>query len=124
MAAKQLIAAVTGAAYVNITASTYATYVEIQEDGSGVAAGLKVKFPSDNFTAVYEYPPAAQPIKIGIPPASGFGAGKAPLVGKPDITSKVPNQAGGYTNVDQPATVYCQVESMGATTVVRVDERP
>lgn len=122
MAAKQLVTGVTGAAFVSISASIYSNYVKIVEDGSGVAAGLKVKFPSDNFTAIYEYA-AGVPIELGTPENTG-GPGVAPLLGKPVKTVQVPNAAGGYTAVTQAATVYCQVESMGATTVVRVDERP
>jgi hypothetical protein len=98
----------TGGAYTNITAATYSRYVEIAEDGSGAAAGLTVKWPNGN---VVNYPPSAQPIKIGNP-----GGGAGPLVGQPGQPTSYP---GG---VAAPATIYCQIKSMGAATVVRVSE--
>jgi len=123
MPAKQLIA-VTGGAFVTVSASIYSIYAEIQEDGSGSAAGLKVSFPDDNFTAVYEYPPAQQPIKFGTERRTGK-SGSAPLLGKPQRTIPQSNAAGNaYQNLTEAATIYCKVESMGANTVIRVDERP
>src|SRR4051794_26183970 len=122
MANHQLVTNVTSGAYVNITASIFANYVKIVEDGSGAAAGLKVKFPDDNFTAVYQFA-AGVPIELGTPNNTGE-PGRAPMIGKPARTVPVPNAAGGYTNISEAATIYCKVESAGATTVVRVDERP
>ena len=101
--------AVTSAAQVNLVAKIFASYVEIAEDGSGVAAGLKVTWPNGS---VSEYPPAQQPIKIG----SEDHIGRGPFVGTP-----VNYNGATYA---APATVYCQVESMGATTAVRVSEWP
>jgi hypothetical protein len=95
--------AVTSAAQVPITAKTFARYVEIAEDGSGSATGLKVTWPNGS---VSEYTPAMQPIKIGTIDGSG------PLVGSPL----------NYNGPSTPATVYCNVESMGAATEVRVTE--
>lgn len=95
--------AVTSGAQTAIIAKTFARYVEIAEDGSGVAAGLKVTWPSGN---VSEYTPAMQPIKIGTVDGSG------PLVGCP----------ANYNALGGAATQYCQIESMGANTNVRVSE--
>lgn len=120
--AKQLINIT--AAFTPVSASIFSSYVEIQEDGSGVAAGLKVQFPDDNFTETYEYPAGAQPIKIGKEPVSGQGNGRAPLVGRPAQNAPIPGNAGAYIANTNAATVYCKVASMGANTVIRVDERP
>ena len=98
-----LITGVTSGAQVAITANTFARYVEIAEDGSGAAAGLKVTWPNGS---VSEYTPAMQPIKIGTQDGSG------PLVGSPS----------NYNGMGGSATQYCTVESLGATTVVRVSE--
>ena len=95
--------AVTNAAFVPMTAATFARYVEIAEDGSGAAAGLKVTWPNGS---VSEYTPAMQPIKIGTLDGSG------PLVGVPANY----NGAGGV------ATTYCTAESMGVSTFVRISE--
>jgi hypothetical protein len=98
----------TGGAYTNIFAGAFSRYVEIAEDGSGSAAGLTVKWPNGN---VDNYPPGAQPIKIGNP-----GGGAGGLVGVPAQPTNFP---GG---VAPAATLYCQIKSMGAATVVRVTE--
>lgn len=121
MAAKKLINIT--AAFTPVSATIFSNYVEIAEDGSGAAAGLKVKFPDDDFTAVYEYAPGAQPIKIGTPENTGAPGG-ARLAGVP--AQSVPIAGGGNTYIvnTNPATVYCQIASMGANTVIRVDERP
>ena len=125
MAARQLINVNgSGGAFVNVPASIFSLYVEIQEDGSVAGQGLDVKYPSDNFTAVYDYPAAAQPIKLGVPLNTG-APGHAPMLGKPSRTVPVPKSDGTYSNTTEAATVYCQVRSKTATaTVIRVDERP
>ncbi len=99
--------AVTSAAQVNLIAKAFSSYVEIAEDGSGSAAGLKVTWPNGS---VSEYPPAQQPVTIG----SKEHIGRGPIVGVP----------ANYNNGGGAATVYCQVESMGANTYVRVSEWP
>ena len=101
--------AVTSAAQVNMTAKIFASYVEIAEDGSGSGAGLKVTWPNGS---VSEYPPAQQPVKIG----STDHIGRGPLVGSPANYNGATYAA--------PETVYCQVESMGAATAVRISEWP
>lgn len=121
MAAKRLIAIT--AAFSAVSATIFSNYVEIQEDGSGAAAGLKVKFPDDNFTAVYEYPPDQQPIRIGTPENTGAPGG-APFAGVPTQSAPIAGGGNAYIANTNPATVYCQVASMGADTVIRVDERP
>lgn len=121
MAAKQLINIT--AAFTPVSATIFSNYVEIQEDGSGSAAGLKVKFPTDNFTAVYEYPPADQPVKIGTPENTG-APGTAPFAGVPEQDAPIATAGATYKANTNPATVYCEVASMGADTVIRVDERP
>jgi hypothetical protein len=95
--------AVTSAAQVPLTAQAFARYVEIAEDGSGSAAGLKVTWPNGNIS---EYTPAMQPIKIGTVDGSG------PLVGVP----------ANYNGGGGAATQYCTVESLGANTTVRISE--
>lgn len=95
--------AVTSAAQVPLTSKAFARYVEIAEDGSGSAAGLKVTWPNGS---VSEYTPAMQPIKIGTQDGCG------PFVGVP----------ANYNGANGPATLYCDVESMGADTFVRISE--
>ena len=95
--------AVTSAVQVPLTAKTFARYVEIAEDASGSATGLKVTWPNGN---VSEYTPAMQPIKIGTVDGSG------PLIGVP----------ANYNGAGGAATTYCTVESMGADTNVRISE--
>jgi hypothetical protein len=97
------ITGVTSGTPVAITAKTFARYVEIAEDGSGAAAGLVVKWPNGNTST---YTPGMQPIKIGTIDGSG------PLVGVP----------ANYNGMGGSATQYCTVESVAATTVVRVSE--
>lgn len=98
-----LYTGVTSGTPVPLKAKTFARYVEIAEDGSGAAAGLVVTWPNGN-TATYT--PAMQPIKIGTLDGSG------PLVGAP----------ANYNGMGGAATQYCTVESVAATTVVRVTE--
>lgn len=105
----QAPAAVTSGAQVNLVAKIFASYVEIAEDATGSAAGLKVTWPNGS---VSEYAPSAQPVKIG----SENHIGRGPLVGSPA------NYNGAAAAA--PATVYCQVESLGADTKVRVSEWP
>lgn len=95
--------AVTSAVQVPLTAKAFARYVEISEDASGSAAGLKITWPSGN---VSEYTPSQYPIRIGTQDGSG------PLVGVPS----------NYNGAGGSATQYCTVESLGANTYVRVSE--
>jgi len=105
----QAVQAVTSAAQVNLIAKAFASYVEIAEDASGSAAGLKVTWSNGN---VSEYSPSQQPITIG----SKEHIGRGPLVGTPANYNGATPAA--------PATLYCQVESLGAATAVRVSEWP
>jgi hypothetical protein len=105
----QAAISVTSAAQVNAVAKIFASYVEIAEDGGGAAAGLKVTWPNGS---VSEYTPAMQPITLG----SKEHIGRGPLVGTPV------NYNG--TGPAAPATLYCQLESMGTTTSVRISEWP
>ncbi len=98
--------AVTNAVQVPLVAAIFASYVEIAEDGSGSAAGLKITWPNGH---VSEYTPAMQPVKIG----SEDHIGRGPFVGVPVYQVPV-----------NTATQYCTVESMGADTKVRVSEWP
>jgi hypothetical protein len=104
----QPVIAVTNGAYVSITAKTFARGVAIQEDGSTAGAGLQVLWPNGT---VSEYPPSQQPIIIGNIVPNGVG----PLVGTPAGWN-------GLSAANCPATVYCQIKSMGANTNVRVSE--
>lgn len=112
-----------GNAPVAVSATTFATRVEIIEDGSGTAAGLNATFPDDNFTTAYQYPPGQQPIVRGVDQVTG-APGRSPLIGKPSRTVPVVNGNGAYTNLTEAATIYCKVVSMGGATAVRVIERP
>jgi hypothetical protein len=103
----QPVQAVTSAAQVNLVAKIFASYVEIAEDASGSAAGLKVTWPNGS---VSEYTPSQQPVTIG----SKEHIGRGPLVGAP----------ANYNGAGQAGTLYCQVESLGANTYVRVSEWP
>jgi hypothetical protein len=98
--------AVTSAAYVSLTAKTFARGVAIVEDSSGSSAGLQVLWPNGN---VDYYQPSQQPIIIGNIVPNGVG----PLVGVPAAWNGI---------ASTPATVYCQVKSMGAATEVRISE--
>jgi len=100
--------AVTSSADVTISASTFARYVEIQEDGAGAAAGLKVTWPNG---AVSEYTPSMQPICIGNK-GGALGGGHQPLAGVPT----------NYNGNGGAATTYCTIRSLGANTQVRVTE--
>lgn len=98
----QTLVAVTNAAYVAINASTFARYVEIAEDGAAIG-GLKVKWNNGTITT---YTAAQQPIKIGNTPLAASA-----LVGVP-----------ADANNGRSATQYCQIESVGANSNVRVTE--
>ena len=103
----QAVQSVTSAAQVNLVAKIFASYVEISEDASTAGAGLKVTWPSGN---VSEYAPSQQPITIG----DRDHIGRGPLVGVP----------ANYNGSNNSATLYCQVESLGNNTNVRVSEWP
>jgi hypothetical protein len=101
--------AVTSAAYVPITAQTFARYAEIAEDGTGSAAGLIVEFPDGS---VGQWLPGQEPIKFQNP-----GGGAGGFVGTPAQPG-----ANFAVVIPVPASVYCQVKSAGAATVVRLFE--
>ena len=101
----QAVQAVTSAVQVPIVANAFASYVEIAEDGSGSAAGIKVTWPNGN---VAEYTTSMQPVTIG----SKDHIGRGPHVGCP----------ANYNGGGGAATQYCTVESLGANTVVRTSE--
>ena len=104
-----LISSVSSGTQVPITAAIFSSYVEIAEDASGAAAGLKVTWPNGS---VSEYTPAMQPITIG----DKNHIGRGPLQG-------TPANYNGNTFA-APGTQYCQIESLGSTTKVRVSEWP
>jgi hypothetical protein len=101
-----LITGVTSGTPVAIVAKTWARGVAISEDPTGAAAGLAVTFPNGK---TVDYSPAQQPVIIGAVPPTNVG----PFVGQP--ASSV--GAGGNS-----ATQYCTIESLGATTIVKVVE--
>lgn len=112
----QPVIAVTSGAFTAITAAAFARFVEIQEDGSGPPAGMIVEMPV-RAAAVdgggwtpdgnpFELAPSQQPFRIGNP-----GGGSGPLVGQP---------GGGPYSI--PATIYCYVKSVGATSAIQVQE--
>jgi hypothetical protein len=105
--AAQAVQSVTSAAQVSLSAAIFASYVEIAEDASTAGAGLKVTWPNGN---VSDFSPSMQPITIG----SKEHIGRGPLVGVP----------ANYNGGGGAATLYCQVESLGANTNVRVMEWP
>lgn len=106
----QPVQVVTSGAQVNLVAKIFASYAEVSEDTSGAAAGLKITWPNGN---VSEYTPAMQPVVLA---GDKDHIGRGPLVGSPA------NYNG--STFAAPATVYCQVESVGADTKVRVSEWP
>ena len=99
--------AVTGSPQVSLVAHAFASYVEIEEEGSGTFQGLQVTWPNGD---VATYTPEQQPITIG----SKEHIGRGPFVGVP----------ANYNGGGGTATLYCQVESMGASTAVRISEWP
>lgn len=100
----QALVAVATGAYTPITASTWARYVEIAEDGAAAPGGIRVKWPNGT---VDTYTPSMQPVKIGNPSGN-----TGPFVGAPaDAIS------------GRAATQYCQIESVGATSSIRVMEQ-
>ena len=102
-----LFTGVTSGSQVAITAKIFASYAEISEDESGAAAGLKVTYPNGS---VKNFTPAMQPVTFG----DKNHIGRGPLIGTPA------NYNGSGPSA--PATQYCQVESLGSTTVVTVSE--
>lgn len=102
--------ALTSGAQTAIPAQTYARKVLIQEDESGPPAGIKITWPNG---IVAEYAPSQQPVVIENP-----GGGAGPFVGVP--ASQPDNQS--YVGCGINATQYCQVESIGATSVLQVTE--
>lgn len=110
MATKETIYAnVTSAADVALLAVAFARGVQIEEDGSGAAAGLQVTWPDGT---VCQYLNGDEPLSIG----NITGSGSGPLVGVPARASSFPGGVG------PAATQYCLVRSLGATTKVRVVE--
>lgn len=103
----QALQTVTNGAQVNMSAATFASYVEIAEDASVAGAGLQVTWPNGSVSA---YSPSMQPICLG----SKEHIGRGPHVGVP----------ANYNGGGGAATLYCQVESLGASTKVRVSEWP
>jgi hypothetical protein len=84
--------------------------VELAEDGTGTGNGLAVKFPNDNFTAIFNYPPDQQPLILGDRDAHGNARGE--IIGWPTQTG---------LNA-RTADVMVQVAAMSGATVLRVTE--
>lgn len=102
-------AGVTSAADTAILAVAFARGFQIEEAADGAAAGLQITWPDGT---VCQYVVGDEPITAGN--CTGFGNG--PLIGIPTQASNFP---GG---VAIPATQYCLVRSLGATTKVRCTE--
>ena len=112
----QPVIAVTSGAYTPITASTFARYVEIEEDGSGPPAGILVEMPVDAAASAgggkipdgnpFELTTAMQPLRIGNP-----GGGAGPFVGSPADSAR-----------GALASIYCYIKSVGATSKIQVRE--
>ncbi|HEV2709152.1 MAG TPA: hypothetical protein VGU67_02965 [Edaphobacter sp.] len=100
----------TAGTYTAIPALRFSRLVKLEEDGTGTGVGLICKFPEDNYTATFTYPPAQQPIILGDEVAIQNGRGK--MVG-------IPVQTGLNT---EAATVYAMVSCLTGTTVLRVTE--
>lgn len=96
--------AVTSGAFTPITAKAFSRYTEIQEDGSGPPGGIIVLWPNGNTT---QYAVTEQPIRIGNP-----GGGAGPFVGTP----------ANFAGHSEPATLYCSIKSVGATSKIQVSE--
>lgn len=98
-------------AYTAIPASIFARRVDLQEDGTvDPPVGLLVKFPGDNFTAIFSYPETQQPLVLGDPIAHQNGFGE--ILGWPTQTG---------LNV-RAADTYVQVAAASGTTSLRVTE--
>jgi hypothetical protein len=100
----------TAGTYTAIPALRFSRKVELEEDGTGTGAGLAIKFPEDNYTAVMTYTPDQQPVVLG--DEVGFGNAKGKMVGWPVQTG---------LNA-RPADIYAMVTCLTGTTVLRVTE--
>lgn|GEM_PF-4585710 len=104
------LVALTAGVYTAIPALQFARMVELQEDDSVASVGLLLKFPEDNFTAIFEYKAAAQPVILGDKVGIEHGRGK--FVGEPA-------QTGLNTRA---ADVYVMASCATGTTQLRVTE--
>lgn len=109
-------AGVTSGADVNIVATMIARGWQIEEAADGAAAGLQISWPDGT---VCQYVVGDEPLSAGN--ITGFGGG--PIVGVPlGATQPATPMPGGVTAPASPATIYCKVRSLGATTKVRCVE--
>jgi hypothetical protein len=102
-----------GAGFLSIVATQSDRYVEIVEDGSGVAAGLKAKLPYDKFVQTFQYA-AGVPIVLG----NHLTQGK----GRSEMRFRPIQVDQGGTVTLSPADILVKITSAGAATVVRVVE--
>lgn len=107
---------VTSGADVAIVATAIARGFQIEEAADGAAAGLQITWPDGT---VCQYVVGDEPISGGN--ITGFGGG--PIIGVPlGATRPATPMPGGVTAPASPATQYCLVRSLGATTKVRCVE--
>lgn len=104
------LVALTAGTFTAIPALQFARMVELQEDDSVASVGLALKFPEDNFTAIFEYKAAAQPVILGNKNAQNNNKGA--FVGMPVQTG---------LNV-RAADVYVMASCITGTTQLRVTE--
>lgn len=107
---------VTSAADTPILAATFARGFQIEEEADGAAAGLQITWPDGS---IGKYVVGDEPITAGNVTGSGMG----PIIGIPPggMNPSLP-MPGGNTQPASPATQYCLVRSLGATTIVRCTE--
>jgi hypothetical protein len=99
-------------AFTTIPATQFSRLVELQEDGSVTAVGLKVKYPDDNFTATFSYLPTQEPVVLGDKVANTNAKGY--ILGWP--------AQGNNILVPHAADTYCMVAAATGTTTLRVTE--
>jgi len=107
---------VTSGADVPILAKLFARGFQIEEEADGAGAGLQITWPDGS---IGKYVVGDEPITAGN--VNGYGNG--PILGTPlgGMNPALP-APGGLTIPASPATQYCLVRSLGATTIVRCTE--
>jgi hypothetical protein len=106
---------VTSAADTPILATIFARGFQIEEEADGAGAGLQITWPDGS---VGKYVVGDEPITAGN--VNGYGNG--PILGAPLGGMHPALPVPGGTAPASPATQYCLVRSLGATTIVRCTE--
>ncbi|MDE2104954.1 MAG: hypothetical protein KGL39_47390 [Patescibacteria group bacterium] len=107
---------VTSAADTPILAQLISRGFQIEEEADGASAGLQITWPDGSMG---KYVVGDGPISVGNITGNGMG----PIQGVPaGATNPSLPMPGGQTQPASPATQYCLVRSLGATTIVRCTE--